>query len=115
MSASAASAKMARVICQLSNAGLDMVVTTHSDIILQHINNMIRLAGREDAKPVCQKLGYTEEDLLNVEKVKVYQFKSEAGRMTKVEELVCGKNGFVIPTFNNALDRIMDEAYLIQE
>lgn len=33
----------------------------------------------------------------------------------KVEELICGKNGFAVPTFNDALDRIMDEAYAIQE
>lgn len=25
------------------------------------------------------------------------------------------KNGFAVPTFNDGLDRIMDEAYVIQE
>lgn len=107
--------KMARVICQLSNAGLRMVITTHSDIILQHVNNMICLEGREDAKGVCGQLGYMTGDLLNAGHVKVYQLKSKSGEKTTVEKLVCGKNGFVIPTFNDALDRIMDEAYLIQE
>lgn len=107
--------KMARVICQLINVGLGMVVTTHSDIILQHINNMIRLSSREDSADICSRLGYDSADLLNAGQVKVYQLKSLPEGKTRVEELACGENGFVIPTFNDALDRIMEEAYCIQE
>lgn len=107
--------KMARVLCQLANAGVQMNVTTHSDIILQHINNMIRLSGREDREEICRQFGYTAVDLLRPDQVKVYQLTAEAGAKTKVEELSCGENGFAVPTFNNALDRIMDEAYVIQE
>lgn len=106
--------KMARVICQLVNCQLYMVVTTHSDIILQHINNMIRLFKREDRVSVCEKFNYDFADLLNPQKVKVYQLISMNGK-TKVEELICGVNGFAIPTFNNALEQMMDEAYVIQE
>lgn len=107
--------KMARVLCRLVNAGVQMNVTTHSDIILQHINNMIRLSGREDREEICHQLGYDSRDLLRPEEVKVYQLRAEAGEKTRVEELSCGKNGFAVPTFNDALDRIMDEAYVIQE
>ncbi len=103
--------KIARVICQLVNAGLKMTLTTHSDIILQHINNMIRLSERQDAERICSELGYDSGDLLKAEEVKVYQLKSNAGEGTKVEELPCGKNGFAAPTFNDALDRIMEEAF----
>ena len=103
--------KIARVICQLVNAGLKMTLTTHSDIILQHINNMIRLSERQDAERICSELGYDSGDLLKAEEVKVYQLKSNAGEGTKVEELPCGKNGFAVPTFNDALDRIMEEAF----
>lgn len=107
--------KMARVLCQLVGAGVQMNVTTHSDIILQHINNMIRLSGREDREEICRQFGYKAADLLGSDQVKVYQLTAEAGAKTKVEELSCGENGFVVPTFNDALDRIMDEAYAIQE
>ncbi len=107
--------KMARVLCQLVNAGVQMNVTTHSDIILQHVNNMIRLSGRDDREDICRRFEYTPRDLLSPEQVKVYQLKAEAEGKTKVEELSCGKNGFAVPTFNDALDRIMDEAYAIQE
>lgn len=107
--------KMGRVLCRMVNAGVQMNVTTHSDIILQHVNNMIRLSGREDREEICHQLGYTARDLLSPQKVKVYQLKAVAGGKTKVEELNCGENGFAVPTFNDALDRIMDEAYVIQE
>lgn len=107
--------KMARVLCQLVGSGVQMNVTTHSDIILQHINNMIRLSGREDREKICRQFGYTAADLLRPDQVKVYQLTAQAGAKTKVEELSCGENGFAVPTFNDALDRIMDEAYVIQE
>ncbi len=107
--------KMGRVLCKMVNAGVQMNVTTHSDIILQHVNNMIRLSGREDREEICHQLGYMARDLLSPQKVKVYQLKAVAGGKTKVEELNCGENGFAVPTFNDALDRIMDEAYVIQE
>ena len=103
--------KIARVICQLASAGVKMTLTTHSDIILQHINNMIRLSERQDTERICSELGYDSGDLLKAEEVKVYQLKSNAGEGTKVEELPCGKNGFAVPTFNDALDRIMEEAF----
>ena len=106
--------KIARVICRLVNSQLDMVVTTHSDIILQHINNMLALSGREDREEICQVLNYFPEDLLCTEQVRVYQLKSGEDKKTEVTELPCGPNGFAIPTFNDALDQIMDEAYVIQ-
>lgn len=107
--------KMGKVICQLVNAGVNMAVTTHSDIILQHMNNIICLAKQENAEEVCKKFGYSSNDLLSEEQIKVYQLKSKSGGKTEVEEMKCGKYGFAIPTFNDALDRIQDEAYAIQE
>lgn len=71
--------KMAKVICRLVNNGLNMTITTHSDIILQHIDNMIRISGREDRDKICQELGYTSSDWLEAEQVKVYQLKSKPG------------------------------------
>lgn len=105
--------KMASVICQLVNANVQMVITTHSDIILTHINNMIKLSSIQRKEELLNKYAYTEKDLLKKEQVKVYQLEETNGK-TKVKELVCGENGFIIPTFNNALDDIMDEAYSIQ-
>ncbi len=96
--------KMARVICQLANRQLKMVITTHSDLILQHINNMVSLFRQKDREEICRQLGYTCEDFLREEQIKVYQLKSEYGGKTVVEEIECGENGFAVPAFNDALD-----------
>ena len=106
--------KMGKMIGRMVNSGIEMIITTHSDLILQHINNMIKLSNREDKNEICQKLGYTSKDLLTCDNVRVYQFETKMQEKTEVKELVCGENGFVVPTFNNALDLIMDEAYEIQ-
>lgn len=106
--------KMGKVIGRIVNNGIEMVVTTHSDIILQHINNMIKLGNRQDCQQICKKLGYTEDDILKSSQIRVYQFNEEDKGKTEVQELMCGENGFCVPTFNDALDKIMDEAYEIQ-
>lgn len=36
--------EMARLLVRMKNEGIPIFVTTHSDIILQHINNMIKLS-----------------------------------------------------------------------
>lgn len=106
--------RMGKVIARIVNTGIGMVITTHSDIILQHINNMIKLQNRKDCDEICDRLHYGKEDLLNCDQVRVYQLKARAKGKTAVEELSCGENGFIVPTFNDALDSIMSEAYEIQ-
>lgn len=106
--------RMGKIIGRIVNSGIGMVITTHSDIIMQHINNMIKLAKREDCQDICEKLGYTQLDLLSHDQVKVYQLSAKDMGKTEVKELACGENGFAVPTFNDALDCIMNEAYEIQ-
>ncbi|MGN0288719.1 MAG: AAA family ATPase [Lachnospiraceae bacterium] len=106
--------KMGKMIGRIVNSGIGMVITTHSDIIVQHINNMIKLTRHKDCKDICEKLGYTQLDLLSHEQVRVYQLKAKTRGKTEVEELHCGEDGFAVPTFNDALDAIMNESYEIQ-
>ena len=106
--------KMGKIVGRTVNSGIGMVITTHSDIIMQHINNMIKLTKREDCKEICERLGYTQSDLLSHDQVKVYQLSAKTRGKTEVMELHCGEDGFVVPTFNDALDNIMNEAYEIQ-
>lgn len=106
--------KMGKIIGRVVNNGIGMVITTHSDIILQHINNMIKLSEHENREEICKKFGYSEQDLLNCKNVRVYQLQTQNAGKTEVKELLCGLNGFAVPTFNNALNVIMNEAYEIQ-
>ena len=43
----------------------------------------------------------------------MYQFQEHNGK-SQLIEIPCGQNGFAVPTFNNALDDIMGEAYMVQ-
>lgn len=106
--------KMGKIICRAVNSGINMIITTHSDIILQHINNMIKSSKCEERIKICEELVYTKQDFLTCEQVKVYQLESKARSKTEVKELLCGEDGFIVPTFNNALNKIMDETYKIQ-
>lgn len=106
--------KMGKFICRAVNSKISMIITTHSDIIIQHINNMIKLTQRENQNDIYDELSYTERDLLSCNQVRIYQFRVTRKGKTEVTELKCGADGFVVPTFNDALMEIMEEAYKIQ-
>lgn len=107
--------KMGKILVETINTGIKVVSTTHSDIILQHINNMIQLKQHEECEKICSNLKYNQKDLLDKSQVRVYQLTNENFNSTIVEELPCTEYGFEIPTFNDALDKIMNENYEIQE
>lgn len=95
--------QMARVLIRLINQNVPIFVTTHSDIILQHINNMVKLSDTLPDEKQLKKIGYAKEDLLNRADVAVYQFETEAGQKTMVKPLQCGDYGFEAMTFYNTL------------
>ena len=69
--------------------------------VVTELYNMIRLNNREDSIQLCKKLGYQQCDLVSEDVVKVYQFKTDCGGKTYVENLPCGRNGFAVPTRNS--------------
>lgn len=107
--------KMAQVIIQLMNAGVPVWITTHSETILQHINNMIKLKRNRNSKELCEEYSYNSGDLVDVNDVKMYQFSINEKQKTVVENLEANENGFVVPTFNKALGDILEEVYAFQE
>ena len=55
-------------------------------------------------------------DLLEYKKVGVYQFsRNKTSGKTDVTELMSGKYGFEVPTFNDALEELLNEVYHLQE
>lgn len=104
---------MSKVLVRMVNEGIHVVATTHSDILIQGINNRIKLYSHPEKDRICGELNIQENELIDANDVSVYQFeiKNNKSRLTKLE---CGENGFIVPTFNNALDMIMEEAYKIQ-
>lgn len=107
--------KMAQVILRLVNSGVPVWITTHSDTILQHFNNMMRLQGAASnyRKPLMDKYGYTDKDLISVNDVQMFQFEKNDNQ-TDIIPLQHGEYGFVVPTFNHALQDLVDEVYAFQ-
>lgn len=108
--------KMARMLVKMANAGFSVMVTTHSDIIMQHVNNMIILNRHASRDEIMDDLGYDMDDILDSDDVSVYQFSKnpETGR-TRIQKLNVGKYGFELPTFINALDKLYDHSSKIVE
>lgn len=107
--------KMAKLIIKLMNMGVCVWITTHSDTILQHINNMLKLSSNLKSKELMMEFEYGKEDLLSPKQVGMYQFTAVDGNYTKLDALKYDKYGFVVPTFNNALEKLVKEVYAFQE
>lgn len=107
--------QMARLMIRIVNAGVPIFATTHSDIIIQHINNMIKLGKAQRQEDIAAKLGYQEEDSLSEENVAVYQFNAGTNRGTIVKRLPCGDYGFETTTFYGTLKKLNDQVDEIEK
>ena len=107
--------KMARVIIKMMNCGVPVWVTTHSDTILQHINNMLKLNNHKRSEELQLEYGYEKTDLVSEKNIEMYQIVTENDGKTRLQSLKATKYGYVVPTFNNALEKIVSEVYAFQE
>lgn len=107
--------RMARFIINLVNRRIPVWITTHSDTMLQHVNNMLKLREHPEKDKLIAEYNYSNEDLLSRDDVMMYQFTPCDDEMTRLESLECGKYGYIVPTFNDALEKIVHEVYAFQE
>lgn len=110
--------EMAKVLIKVHSKNIPLFVTTHSDIILQHINNMIKLNSQDDRmkQRLMEQYGYTHDDIIAGADIAMYQFDvdNDAGK-SNVRELSCDKYGFIVPTFNNTLKDLLTESRHMEE
>lgn len=105
--------KIAQFIIRLMHSNTPVWITTHSDTILQHFNNMIKLKNHPECKKLLEEFSYTKDDLLGENEIVLYQFKRKEHETT-IERLKSGKYGFVVPTFNDANDKLFEEILAFQ-
>lgn len=108
--------KIAQLLIRFAHNGIPIWITTHSDTILQHFNNMIKLNNHleDEREELLKEFRYTDEDLLSPEEINLYQFE-RGDKHTTIQKLQSGKYGFVVPSFNKAIDRLMSEIFAFQE
>jgi predicted ATP-dependent endonuclease of OLD family len=68
--------KVARLIACLVNAGVKILITTHSDYFIKEFNSLIMLNSKEEGVTKIQKeYGYQESEILKSSKVSLYTIK----------------------------------------
>ena len=69
----AAQRQMARALVRLVNAGVKVLITTHSEFMLSQINNLMRLS--HASRQTIRKYGYAPQDCLSQDDVSAYAFR----------------------------------------
>ena len=115
---------MARLMVRLVNAGVRILVSTHSDYIVREINSLIMFHHNPSkSQKIMDKYGYLTTDLLDKSAVSLYYTKEKGEYQTKEginkKGLVLVKAdinelGIEAPSFNQdaeELDKIQEEIY----
>ena len=93
------------------NMGLNLVVTTHSDFIIEKMNNLIRLGNAK--KEAFEELNYDESDILNFEDTRIYNFKKISDYNFEASKVDINFTGFNDENFSQVLRELYDESSII--
>ena len=91
--------RLARLLVRAVDAGLKVLITTHSDYIVKEINNLIMLSDVGD--DVAGKLGYEKSDRIDRSRVRAYV--AEDNGLTKCR---IDRFGIDMPVFDKTIDEI---------
>ena len=94
---------------RVANKGFPVGVATHSELIVQHVNSMSKASKMKNKEAFVQASDYEEEDLLDRDNIRVYQFDVQENHRTKIQQLPCGDYGFEAMTFYDTLKKMSDE------
>lgn len=97
---------LAKIFVKMINAGLRLVISTHSDYIIREINNMIMADGLNKAgDEILKKMGYDESLCLSQDKFAPYLFQKNAKGKVIVEPLAVDRYGFNMPSIDDAINQ----------
>ncbi len=106
--------KISRLLAKLVNAGLNVVISTHSDYIVREFNSLIMLSQDADGK-LRRKHKYDDSEVLQPEKVGAYLFDKQTIRPFQITP----EDGIFATTFDEVisqLNRVNDDIfYSLQE
>ena len=94
--------ELARLLARCTRAGLQVLITTHSDYLIKEINNLVMLTQDFKSKDAfLKKLGYKADDALDPSSVRAYI--AEDGGLTRCE---IDRFGIDMPVFDETIDSI---------
>ena len=109
--------EMARLLVMLSNAGAKVLITTHSDYILNEISNCIKLSNASDEKKQAYLDRYEldEDTVISASDVSAYLFRDIEGDKIEVDELTIDEYGIANDNFDDILDELLERTDEINE
>lgn len=94
--------KMARILARMVNAGIKVIMSTHSDYIIRELNNLMMLhtdRNPQKVEELMAKYGYAKDDLLDHKRVGAYMFTKDVAPI-EVTEI-----GFEVDTIDNEINQ----------
>ena len=99
---------IARLLARLVNAGLRVVISTHSDYIVREFNSLLMLS--QDNGELRDRHNYSEDEVLNVEQVSACLFDNQ--KITPFE--ISPEDGIYATKFDTVikdLNRVNDDIH----
>jgi len=106
---------VARVIAQLVNSGLKVVVSTHSNYFIRELNNLIMLENDfPEKEKIIKRFSYQDNELLNRKKISAYLFDSKG-----ISPMTMDDEGIIVETFDTVTNKLNQSSneifYAIQD
>ncbi len=103
--------KMAKVIARLVNAGVKVLLTTHSDYLVRELNNSIMLSSEfSDKESIMETHQLVEEDILTPTQVSAYAVDTQ-GEFSAMPVGKLGINTQIFDNIINSANQLQSEIY----
>jgi len=100
---------VARILTQLVNRGIRLIVSTHSDYILREFNHLLLMGSHKDdeiTKELMERYGYKTEEVLNPDEVGAYIFHRNEDLTAQASEIVIDPiDGIQPDTINQVINQ----------
>lgn len=102
---------MARIFVKMINAGMKLLINTHSDHIIREINNMIMLSSLDQKEDVAE-YGYVQDEALKKEDVAAYyfDFAKQPPYKVNVERMEITDTGFDVKSIDDTIEQLNERA-----
>ena len=105
---------MTRVFARMINAGLRLVVSTHSDYIIREFNNLIMLnKAPQKMEETLNKWGYKKDMAINHEDVGAYLFAYGKDNRVNVVPIEVTDAGFEVSTIDATISQLNESSQVL--
>lgn len=103
---------LARLFARMINAGLRLLISTHSDYIIRELNNLIMISSpKENVEEVATFMEYdVDSESLRPSEVGAYLFQTGEDDLVSVKELTVEEDGFAVETIDNVIAKLNEQS-----